>query len=357
MRISQVGGLVIGFLAVTVLVSAPGCSSPAVPAGTPARRGNVVATQTCWRKCSEIKQQQQQELSQLWFREFRPGAVEQVLQKTAARLHEVDTGDVDPVVIDHLNRMIAGLDTMGGLLGSRGHVALIDELTPSSGSALGLSVSREKSGAGTELRRALEATQAELSRSEQETIQSVGRPCPSARARTVSRPSRSSPYPHRDGLAQHRPELPGERAGDLDHGAAPFWRHGPGRGVASTVFRPRPVVVRDMVRASLRGSVGARAVPERRTQGGLFRRGGRVCLVFGMGDRGDEQGEAQAADETDGLAGRAGDGSLQGGLFHATSPFDGQERSCRARLPGRNQVGDGSCWRHAGRQGHAVARK
>jgi hypothetical protein len=170
MRRKRIGQSVVAGLVTYALAATLGCGGSDGTGRSARVRGDVTATQASWAQCSAIKRHHADDLKAIWFRSIRPAAVEQIMSRTGSQLRAVDTKNVDPVVIDHINRAITSFEKMGDLLGSKGTVALYDEFMPSDGSLLLGSISRQKTGHYENLHRALDEIKSELDQSERQTI-------------------------------------------------------------------------------------------------------------------------------------------------------------------------------------------
>lgn len=85
----------------------------------------ALATKNYWERCADINKQSISDKSEIWFKEFRPGAIEATCREAARRLRELDNSNVDPQVIDHVNRAIRGYETIGAIAKVKGQESLL----------------------------------------------------------------------------------------------------------------------------------------------------------------------------------------------------------------------------------------
>lgn len=81
-------------------------------------------TKHYWERSVEINNQFVAGKSEVWFKEFRPTAVEGTCREAARKLRELDTGGVDPVVIDHVSRAIRGFEQIAAIAKVKGQESL-----------------------------------------------------------------------------------------------------------------------------------------------------------------------------------------------------------------------------------------
>jgi len=90
-----------------------------------ATKMTALATKNYWDRCVEINSRFVSERSEIWFKEFRPSSVEAVCREAARRLRELDTSNVDPEVVDHVNRAIRGYETIAAIAKVKGQESLL----------------------------------------------------------------------------------------------------------------------------------------------------------------------------------------------------------------------------------------
>jgi|GEM_PF-4781529 len=85
----------------------------------------ALSTKNYWDRCRDINQRFVSDKSEIWFKEFRPSAVEATCREAASRLRELETSNVDPQVVDHVNRAIRGYETIGAIAKVKGQESLL----------------------------------------------------------------------------------------------------------------------------------------------------------------------------------------------------------------------------------------
>lgn len=90
-----------------------------------AREKVALATKNYWDRCIDVNNRFVSDKSEVWFKEFRPGAVEATCREAARGLRELDSGNVDPLVVEHVNRAIRGYETIGAIAKVKGRQALL----------------------------------------------------------------------------------------------------------------------------------------------------------------------------------------------------------------------------------------
>lgn len=92
-----------------------------------AREGIARATKKYWRRCIEINKRFLSDKSEIWFKELRPSSIERICRETAEGLRRLSTRDVDPQVIDHVNRAIRGYEEIGAIAKIKGRQSLTSD--------------------------------------------------------------------------------------------------------------------------------------------------------------------------------------------------------------------------------------
>ncbi len=85
----------------------------------------TLSTKNYWDRCVDINQRFVANKSEIWFKEFRPSAVEAACREAATKLRELDTSNVDRQVVDHVNRAIRGYETIGAIAKVKGQESLL----------------------------------------------------------------------------------------------------------------------------------------------------------------------------------------------------------------------------------------
>ena len=82
------------------------------------------ATKQYWSSCVANNRRFIKDKSDVWFKEFRPDAVELTLRDAAKRLRALDKTNVDGRVLDHVNLAIRGFENMGAIVKIKGKESL-----------------------------------------------------------------------------------------------------------------------------------------------------------------------------------------------------------------------------------------
>ena len=82
-------------------------------------------TERYWKDCIAINNEFIARKSDIWFKQFRPGAIESACKDAAQRLRDLDTRDVERDVVDHVNRVIRGYETIGAIARVKGRESLL----------------------------------------------------------------------------------------------------------------------------------------------------------------------------------------------------------------------------------------
>jgi hypothetical protein len=82
------------------------------------------ASQAFWYRCIQVNDKIIGDRKGVWLQQFRPSSVGDVYRDAARRITELPTQGVDPVVIDHVNRVKRALDLVGSIVERRGSESL-----------------------------------------------------------------------------------------------------------------------------------------------------------------------------------------------------------------------------------------
>ncbi len=100
----------------------------------------ALASANYWNRCIDINNQSVASKSDLWFKNFRPEAIEVTCRTAASKLRALQTTSVAPEVVDHVNRVIRGFETIGAIAKVKGRESLLRD----AGDTLKLSMRLQK---------------------------------------------------------------------------------------------------------------------------------------------------------------------------------------------------------------------
>jgi hypothetical protein len=81
-------------------------------------------TEAYWNKCGDVHKQFVRDMADIPYKEFRPKAVGTTCRDAAKGLRGIDNAGVDPEVIDHINRVIRGIEQIGAIAETKGKESL-----------------------------------------------------------------------------------------------------------------------------------------------------------------------------------------------------------------------------------------